>query len=221
LGGFASFIARPDGFLLNRGTLIAAIILAIILPTALYFSRNRRMILFGIGWLVFTFLPQSYSNLTQYAPRYPFMSISRHLYIPSIGAAIVVAAIVMFSWDEARTRLINGVMILLLAVMVVYNAPLVHARSVDWGKNLDAIGMKSFIWALRAEVPSFEKGAHIIVDEPATGRAYMFRALRAYYQNEVVYVDDPSKMVLENIPALYLIENRSIMGQGITVRRLK
>jgi hypothetical protein len=221
LGGFASFIAQPAGFLLNRTTLISAIILGVALPTALYFSKNRKMILLGIGWVFLTFLPQSYSNLSQYTPKYLFMSISRHLYIPSIGAAIVVAAVILFTCSAERKWLSNALVVLVLAGLVSYNAPLVHARSDEWGGNPDAQGMKLFLSVLKAQVPSFEKGAHIIVDEPMTGRSYMYRALRAYYQNEVVYVDDLSKMELAKIPSLYLIENRTFMGQGLTVTKLK
>ena len=221
LGGYASFVARPDGFLLNRFTLVGSIVLALVLPLALYVSRNRNLLLFGLGWVFLTFLPQSYSNLTQYAPKYLFSSISRHLYTPSVGAAIVIASVVLFSSKPERRYLVNALAAGLLIALITYNAPLVHARSSAWGESPDAQGMKLFLLALKARVPSFEKGAHLVVDIPPTGRAYMFRALRAFYQNDVVYVDDPSKLDVRTVPSLYYIENRTDYGQGVAVWRVK
>jgi hypothetical protein len=116
---------------------------------------------------------------------------------------------------------VNGAALFLLVLLLMYNAPLVHARSGEWGDGTDSAGMRLFLKGLKAAAPNFSDGAHILVDEPFTGRAYMYRALRAFYQHGVVYVHDPSKLNPETVPALYLVENRIAYGQGVSVRRVK
>jgi hypothetical protein len=116
---------------------------------------------------------------------------------------------------------INGAMATLLICLAIHNGRLAHARSMEWGTFPDAILMQRFLTQLKQKVPLFEKGAHIMVDEPCTGRAYMLRALRAYYQNDVVYVSDPSTLNYYKAPAIYSIQSQIHLGGGIVVHRLK
>jgi hypothetical protein len=220
-GGFFSFFARPDGFLDNRQSIICGIALSVLIPVALYCNKNRKLYLLGLVWIFLTFLPQSYSNLTQYTPKYFFNSISRHLYMPSVGAAIVVAAIIMYSFRSMNRQVLHAVIAVVLAGMVMYNSPLVHARSTSWGVSSNAMDMKIFMTALMQQVPSLNDGAHMMIDNPPAGRAYMTRALRAFYKCEVTFIDDLAKYNLSNVPSLYLVENRIPFGNGITVARIK
>jgi hypothetical protein len=222
IGGFASLIAEPDGVLTERYVLIRSVILVIIIPIALYASKNRKFLIFGLGWIFFTFLPQSYSNLTQYTPKNLFNSISRHLYIPSVGAAIVIAAIVLYSVKSQYKYAINITIFVLLSALLFYNAPLVHDRSAEWGDSMDARGMRALLSEIQVHVPSFERGAAIIIDNRPTGRAYMQRALRVFYPNDdVTYVDDPSELDMSKVTSLYKIEYDWQNEHVVAVKRLK
>ena len=219
-GGFTSFFANPDGFLDNRYTLIRWLILLAVIPVALYCNRNRKMFLFGLGWIFITFLPQSYSSTTQYSPKYFFASISRHLYIPSVGAAIVVAVILLFTFKAAHRNKVNVAVAAFLCLLLFYNAPQVHERSRQWGDRRDADEMRIFLATLKAYYPVLDDGAHIIVDNPPTGRAYMTRALSAFYQRDVFFVDDPSTLDISKVSSLYEVNNYLHFG-FLKAKRIK
>ncbi|MEK9148652.1 MAG: hypothetical protein AAB267_01255, partial [Candidatus Desantisbacteria bacterium] len=90
--GFASFFISPDGFLNWKDPFIY--ITALLILFYFMLIKDRRMLLLGVGWVFLTFLPQSLTA-TGYNPTYLINSISRHLYLPSVGPAIVFSVILL------------------------------------------------------------------------------------------------------------------------------
>jgi len=216
LGGFSAFFVRPDGALTSQYQYVAYSLLFLALAIAWFVSRKRKMLAFGFSWVFLTFLPQSYSTLSQFNPSYLFNSVSRHLYVPSIGAAIVIAAILLYSFYAER-RWTVAASLVLLSGMVIYNAPQAQARSFEWRYEGEA--MERFFSVLKSRLPVVEKGAHFTIDQPFAGRSYMFRALRAFYQNDVVFVEDHNMVDPFRVPAFYLIQNRfDQYGEFVIVR---
>jgi len=218
-GGFSSFFIKPNGLLTSKYQLIAFSVLILVCLIAWFVSRKRKILIFGVAWVFLTFLPQSYSNLSQFNPSYLFNSISRHLYIPSVGTAIAIAAIALYSLPGERKWLVNGVVFVLLAGLFALNAPLAHARSIEWGNS--SLEMRLFLHKLKSYYPFFEKGTHIIVESPPVGRGYMTRALRAFYDHNVTYVNAESILSLDmsKITALYVV--KPLEEGGMSIDKIK
>jgi len=218
-GGFTSFFVKPDGFLTGQYQLIACSVLILVFLIAWFVSRRRKILIFGIAWVFLTFLPQSYSNLSQFNPSYLFNSISRHLYTPSVGAAVVIAATILYSFSGERRWLVNGFIFVLLSGLIALNAPLATARGIKWREEGDL--MERFFRVLKVKLPIVEKGAHIAVQQSFAGRAIMARALKAFYGNDVVLVEDPDKFDPKEVPSFYILENSIGIGGGIVVVKVK
>ena len=228
--GYSSFFLTPGGGLTSGEIVAYSLILPAVFTLALYFSKNRKMLLCGIGWVFFAYLPLSYSCSTGFNPTMLMTCISRHLYLPSIGVAIVMAAILLYSYRSLNHYTTGVVVSGVVMILIFYNAPRVHQRSAAWGWNRDSLGMRVLMRELKAAAPSFARGAYLIVDPPETGRSYMLRALRAFYQNDDVqylsdydrmFANDGSKVDIRTIPALYYITNKTETGEGVVVERIK
>jgi hypothetical protein len=82
---------------------------------ALRRHASVRLPIAAVTWFLVTVLP--YAFLT-YMPRVP----SRHIYLPSLGLAFLVAAASLLVWERARTTRRLWVPVCLAAVMVAHNA---------------------------------------------------------------------------------------------------
>ena len=220
-GGLYTFFLQPDSAIGSTTLLLCSSILPVVLVGALYVSKNRRMLLFGLGWVIIAFLPQSYSASTSLNQEFIALSMSRHLYLPSIGAAIVIASIVLFTFRVINIYVGNAIIAGVVACIVLYNGQLVHKRSAQWGWNTQVVEMRLFLNSLLSEMPVFEEGAHLIVENPPAGRSAMNGALRTIYHNKVAYVDDPAKFDFNEIRSLYRIDNGIRFGRDVVVKKIK
>ena len=218
VGGFYSFFLQPDGVSIHPVALLS--LLALLVALALYVSNNKRIMLFGLGWVFIAFLPQSYSASTSLNPLLIILSMSRHLYIPSIGAAIVIASVLLFSFDARRRYAIDAAVIGALSLLVLYNGPLIHYRSMLWGHNERSIEMRHFLHALNEKVSAMEYGAYVLVDDPPARRAEMTGALQAFFPDHLIYIDDPSKVSLKGIRTVFFIHNTVKYDNKIQLTRI-
>lgn len=192
LSGWTVFFLTPDGRLAMNDIRIYAT--AALLPMALFFTRDRRLLLLGLGWVFFTFLPQSLCNLSQFEPRHIFSSLSRHLYIPSIGAAMVYAAILSGVRDRFSPKVAVLAAVLFLACYLPYNYRLAQSRGMEW--RADGEPVKLFLTEIRKVVPQFPPNTFVYVNDPPTGRAYVQQSMRAFYRtSEITWIVDPLKFM--------------------------
>lgn len=192
LSSWTVFFLKPDGRL-SMGD-IRIFITAALLPLSVAFARDRRLVLLGLGWVFFAFLPQSLCNLSQFEPRYIFSSLSRHLYLPSIGAAIVYVAILAGIRDRFSPKAAAVAAVLFLAAYLPYNYGQAHARGVTWREDGEPV--KLYLTEIRKVVPQFPPDTFIFVNNPPTGRAYVQQSMRAFYNTRgITWIVDPLKFV--------------------------
>lgn len=186
------FFLTPDGRLSLSD--IRIFVTAVLLPFSFAFVKDRRLILLGLGWIFFSFLPQSLCNLSQFEPKYIFSSLSRHLYIPSIGAAMVYAALLSGVRDRFSPKVAVLVAVLFLAAYLPYNYRLVQSRGMEWRDDGEPV--KFFLAEIRKVVPQFPPNTFVYVNNPPTGRAYVQQSMRAFYQTSgITWIVDPSKFL--------------------------
>ena len=177
LSPWTVFFISPEGRI--TGTGLATVATGIALAAALLFTRDRRVMLFGIGWVFFAFLPQSFSSLSEYDPKYIFNSISRHLYLPSVGASIVVSSLLM----QLRERLPFGriAVIVLIAGHLLFHYGRVQERGRQWGE--EGVPVKAYYEELAKVLPRIPPNTHFYINSPPTGRAYMQLSMRTFSAN--------------------------------------
>jgi hypothetical protein len=76
-------------------------------------EKGRRMMILCLGWSLLTVLP--YSFLT-YMPQIP----SRHAYLPTLGAVLLLAYAGMWLWEQHRHKLVIGLSAAFLLHQAVY-----------------------------------------------------------------------------------------------------
>lgn len=200
--GFTSFFLGPDGFLNFKQPLFYCSVIA--LPAAFVLSKDRRLLLFALGWIFLTFLPQSLTSLGQFEPKYLFNSISRYLYIVSLGPAMVYATLL----SGLRKRLPNIFSISLILIFILFfvwfNHVNVKKRGVAWRE--DAAPVEVFLPKMKQVMPTFPPNSYIFVVNAPTGRAYVQQSMRAYYQNpSITWIVDPTKYVRKPGESAFLI----------------
>lgn len=187
--GWTAFSLTPDS---RWGTNDPRLYLTCLLvPLSFLLVKDRRLLILGYAWVFFTFLPQSLSTLTQLEPRYLCNSLSRHLYLPSAGAAIVYAALLMRLRDRFSSRVAAGIIGLCLAGFVGFNLWQAQVRGRAWQQEGE--GMERFLTALMKEVPQFPPHTFLYVNNAPAGRAFVQQALRAFYRNpSITWINDPN-----------------------------
>lgn len=188
--GFASFFISPDGRLDWEDPF--AYIAALLILFSFIFIKDRKYLWFGCGWVFLTFLPQSLTGLTQYNPPYLLNSISRHLYLPSIGPAIVFSAILLSISGHFNRKVFVTAAALFLAAFTLLNFERVKDRGKQWQEA--GLTMESFLNSMKKLQPSLPEDAYVRVLHGPGGRSYVTRALRAVYKNPKIYwLDEPKK----------------------------
>jgi hypothetical protein len=190
--GWAVFFLQPDGRLKMADPRIYAT--AIILPVMLFWVKDRRLMLFGLGWVFLSFLPQSLSSLSQFEPKYIFNSISRHMYLPSVGAAFCYAVVLRDAW--LRWGKVIGYLLVVIAFSFYlwHNYGLINSRGKAWASDGEPV--KVFLTAIKQKIPQFPQNTWFFAVNGPTGRAYMQQSLRAFYGNPTItWIVDPLKYV--------------------------
>lgn len=178
--GWSVFFLSPEGTGISP-TNPAIYLTAIGIFLSFFWVRDKRLLFFGFGWIFFTFLPQSLTILGQLEPRELCNSISRYLYITSIGSAIVLTAITVRFKEKFSTKIFFAIAVLVLAVYI----PLNYKRAQLRGNELRVIWepMKSFMHTVKTIMPNFPPNSYIFVTNPEYGRSFTQQALRALYKN--------------------------------------
>lgn len=218
LGGFTVFFLNPEGYLDFWNPFIY--VTAILIPLSFLFVKERRLLWFGYLWIFISFLPSSLTALGRFDPVYIFNSISRFLYMPSVGSSIV-AAIILISFRE---RFSNKVFVAACALFFVIFIPVNYARVQDRGKQWQREGppIERFLYSLKKMQPTFPENSYVHVVNGPTGRAYIQQSIRAFYGNPKIYwVDDPTKAVLKNGDSLFVIFHDIAAGKVENVWKAK
>lgn len=218
LSGFTAFFISPEGRLSWSNPLMY--ITAILMPLSIWMVKDKKLLLFGYLWVFVTFLPQSLTMLTRYDVPYLFNSISRHLYIPSAGVAMVFALCLHSLKERMRMRYLVLSWCLLIPPFVYINYNRVQSRGNEW--RIHAEPMKRFLSSIKKVQPRFPKNSYIHVVDPPTGRAYIQRSLRGFYKNpDIFWVDDPDKVVLKEGESFFIIFHNWGPGEAVRVWKVK
>ena len=202
LGGGAAFFLGPDGFL--RPSSPPVYLTALFLFLCSFLKRSRRLLIFGCLWIFLAFLPQSLTRLGQLEPRVIVNSISRYLYITSIGSSIVFAAVLAGLREWVPRKVWYGVAGSMLILFVAVHYPQVEVRGEEW--QTYGTDVEDFIAETKRVMPAFPAPSFVHVVNRPTGRAFMQQALRAFYGNPLIeHVDDPVTAKNQDKKPLYVI----------------
>jgi hypothetical protein len=191
--GWTVFFISPDGVLEVRKSLLC--LAALLVPASFLFVRDRKLLCLGYLWVFFTFLPQSLSTLASFQPRVLVNSISRYLYLPSIGSALVFAALVLAFRERLSARMQLAVCFLCLAAFIAVQYPRVHDRGEkDW--QFEGIKMSRYVRMMKSLIPGIPGKSYVYITAPPEGRAFTQQSLRAIYRNpEIRWKNDPDEII--------------------------
>ncbi len=203
LSSWTVFFIPPQGGL--AGQLPAMFFTGLFLLAALVFTRDRRLMLFAIAWVFVSFLPQSLSSLSQFEPKYIFNSISRHLYLPSVGACMVLAAVLVQLQERLRPHYGRSLVVVAVAALLYFNYGRIQQRGQEWAA--EGRPVKAFLAQIGKILPAFPDNSRFYVENSPTGRAYMQLAMRAYYENPTLWwIVNPDKYVIKPGEPVFLID---------------
>ncbi len=189
LGGGTVFYLGPDGFINPHHPLVY--VSAAFVAVSVLFVKERRLLFFGYLWIFCAFLPQSFTGLGQFEPRNLVNSISRYLYITSIGSAVVYTAILCDLRKRMGHRWWQSLSLLCLVVFFWFNYGRVTARGNEWRQQGEP--MKVFLTEIRKSIPQFPPKSYLFVNNPPAGRAFVQQGLRAFYGNpDITWIVDPA-----------------------------
>lgn len=217
LGGGAAFFLGPDGFL--RPSSPPVYLTALFLILCSFLKESRRLLIFGCLWVILAFLPESLTRLGQLEPRVIVNSISRYLYITSIGSSVVFAAVLAGLRKWVPKGVWYGVAAGMLCLFVAVHYPQVRVRGEEWQTaGTDVVG---FLSETVKVLPALPSPSYVHVINRPTGRAFMQQALRAIYGNpDIQYVDDVVVAKNEDKKPLYVIRYLPGSEQPVEVLRL-
>lgn len=200
-GGGNAFFLNPNGELPKLTVYLFA---AIIVLAILIVARERKVLLFALGWIFLTFLPQSLGGSGHLKAEYLVDSISRYLYFPSIGSSLFMAASLL----ELRTRLKKTGIIactILFAGFLKINYSRVIDRGTDWDNHARVI--ENLIYTIKKNTPDFPQGAKFHIMNAPVGRAFAQQAFRVYFRNPTItWTDNPYEELHTGSGPVYLIE---------------
>ena len=218
LAGWTVFFLTPDGRLAMNDSRIY--LTATLIPLSFLVTKDRRLLILGLGWIFLSFLPQSLSGMTQYEPTDVIsVSLSRHLYLPSAGAAIAFTALLVGLRERFSAPIVVAATLLFLVLFIPYNYKLVSARGDQWFEIGDP--MKRFLTNVKKLVPQFPPNSHVFVINTPAGRAFIQQSLRAFYNNQsITYIVDPNNFHLKPGESEFLIECNLLPDGDVNVQLL-
>lgn len=210
--GFTSFFISPEGRLTWENPFIY--ITSLLILTCFILIKDRRFLLLGIGWCFLTFLPQSLTGLTRYDAPYLLNSISRHLYLPSVGPAIVFSVILLAIKERFPRKIFVVTTALFLAAFILFN----HGRVNERGKEWQDVGMtmKGYLYSLKEIQPTLPENTYIRILNGPGGRSYGQRALRAFYRNPKIFWAEERK----EGAYIYLYLNGYVLDKHESIMRM-
>ncbi|MGC2425289.1 MAG: hypothetical protein WA666_13165 [Nitrospirota bacterium] len=176
--GWTVFFLPPQGHLKMSNPAIYLTPLGIIL--SFFWVKDKRALYFGYGWIFLSFLPQSLTSLGQFEPRYIFNSISRYLYITSIGSSVIFAAVILRFREKFSAKVYYPVAVAAVSLFALLNYGQVQTRGNEWRDQ--AAPMIPFLASVKDKMPDFPPNSYVFVIEPPVGRSYVQQALRAFYR---------------------------------------
>jgi len=187
-GGFSSFFLSPSGVWQPNNVLTYFSVMAIVL--AMIFTKNRKLLIFAFCWIIITFLPQSLTSLGQFEPKFMPNSISRYLYIVSIGPAMVYATLLSCAKEKLNRNAFVCMSVAILAIYGWINFNRVQERGLQW--RIETAPVAIFLAELSKLVQTFPPNSFIYVDNPPTGRATVQQAMRGFFRNpSITWIIDP------------------------------
>jgi hypothetical protein len=186
------FFLAPEGVLNLRNPMIY--VTGAFIVASFFYVEDKKLLCLGYGWIFFAFLPQSFTTLGQLEPKYIFNSVSRYLYITSIGSSLVLGAVLLQVKERLGGKIAAAVVTTFFACFIFLNYQMVQARGTEWMTQAEPTAR--FLKAMKATIPSFPRNADVFVVDAPTGRAYVQQSLRAFYGNpEITWIVDPRTYV--------------------------
>ncbi len=201
-GGLSAFFLPPTGIARSINPL--AYFAALAVPASLLLVKDRKILVFAFCWVIMTFLPQSLTSLGQFSPENFANSISRYLYIVSIGPALVYAALLTNLQERLSGKFFWVVAAASVGIFCWINYVNIQYRGREWKE--EAAPVEKYLNALGKIVPAFPPDSFIYVNNRPTGRAFVQQAMRAYYRNpSITWIADPDKYQRKPGQQAYLI----------------
>lgn len=202
-GGFTVFFIHPSGSLGLVNPFIY--ITAVLIPLTFFFVKEKKLLAFGYGWIFIAFLPSSFMTVGLFNPVYVLNSISRYLYMSSVGSSIVFAAILISFRERFSNKIFMAVCALFFVIFVAISYSRVQDRGMQWqgqGKP-----MRGFLYSLKEVLPTIPENSYVHVKgDVGAGRAYIQQSLRAFYRNSKIYwTNDPHTVKLKNGEQIIII----------------
>lgn len=217
-GGGMVFFISPEGYL-NISDISIYFTAAFIVITFI-FVKDRRLLIFGYLWVFFTFLPQSLSGAVVFDFRggFNFGSVSRYLYLPSVGSSIIFAAVISNFRDRLPQRIYIPTLCLLLFLFVSINYNRVHVRGEGW--RFFSQSMERFLYSLKDVQPTFPENSYVHVVNKPTKQAFIQQSLRAFYKNSKIYwTDNLDGSNLKKNDSLFVIFHNWTSERAVNVWR--
>jgi len=214
--GWSVFFLSPQGVLTLTNPLIY--LTGVFIPLSFFFVKDPRPLLFAYLWVFFTFLPQSLSGQAQFSTTSLINSISRHLYLPSIGSSLALAIVLVSIHDRWPVRRSVLVGILCFAAYIAVNFSRVHDRGEIW--EYAGESMAIFIQNMQRVLPTLPENTYFCVEKSPVGRAFMQAAVRtAYRKPEIFWLenDEKSQLPPQCSIGIFLSFNRDDATRPVTV----
>jgi hypothetical protein len=197
--GWTVFFLSPIGRLSMSNPVIY--VTAALIPVSYFVVKDKKLLLFGYLWVFFTFLPQSLSSQSQFHGDMLSNSISRQLYLPSIGSSLVFATLLVTLRERLTPRLHLATRFLFLALYIVVQYARVHERGEQW--QLEGEYVAHFIYEVQKLLPELPENSYVTVTYPPVGRAFTQSALRVFYGNPKIFWKDSAKELQTLPPGSY------------------
>lgn len=200
--GWSVFFLDPQGYLDLSNPLIYITGAGIVL--SFFWVKDKKALYFGYGWIFFSFLPQSLTRIGQFDPRYIFDSISRYLYITSVGSSVVFAAVILRFRERFSSKVFFPVAIAAVSLFIWVNCPRVQARGFQWREQAEPV--KPFLRAVKKAMPDFPPNSYVFVINGPVGRSYIQQSLRAFYgRADISWIYTPQTFVRKPGESAFLI----------------
>jgi hypothetical protein len=214
--GWSVFFLSPQSVLTLSNPMIY--LTGAFITLSFFFVRDRRPLLFAYLWIFFTFLPQSLSGQSQFSTTILINSISRHLYLPSIGSSLVLAMLLVSIHDRWPTRRSVIIVTLCFASYITFNFSRVHERGESW--KYAGESMSIFIKNMQRVLPSLSENTCFYVEKSPVGRSFMQAAVRTAYRNPKIFWmenDEKSQLPQQCSIGIFLKFNRDDTARPVTV----
>ena len=110
--------------------LVMLVLAVVALVFAFRIGRRRPLVALGLAWLVLAPIPTL--NLIPLN----FLFAERYLYLPAVGVALLVAA--LLTWLPERVRSARTVSVVGLGALLLFFVPLTIVRNTEW-RNVDTL----------------------------------------------------------------------------------